>query len=533
MLVGTRSIADSETLSEFLKAAGISLPAPVAKALVKGQRGTVVFDNGGSQALGTILFVSPIVNPQSGTVKVKVEIPNADGLYQSGQRCRLIPESSPAPISQAHRLDSLTTVLFNANPLLRFDGYYLLSDLLNVPNLSAQGSQYLKDKAAAWFLGHANRTPAWRGRKGVLIRTYGILALGWRIVVCVGLVVAASLLFHGAGLVLAAFAVIAWLCVPLGRAVLVWQEHVRRKPLLAFGTGLIAILLFGLGQLVWNVIPWPGVRRAEGIVEYAPLAVVRADVPGFVEEIFVEEGQIVEKGQALARLRNEDIEADCRNLEWAIQQAEIKRLKALDEDEIALSQIESQRQAALKKQLAELEEQKQRLLLRAPITGQVIARRLPWREQEYLKEGDPLLEIGDLNQKELQIAIAQIDIQTFRSSLEKPVTIRLRMGGTVQGELATLEPRATLTPPHQSLCAPYGGPLAVTATPGQSHPPEYRLLEPRLPGRVELSLEESSRLTAGQIGAVTIFEEHDTLGRIAFQRFKKWLQDHKSLVLNR
>src|SRR5690606_10667227 len=79
---------------------------------------------------------------------------------------------------------SLTTLLFNANPLMRFDGYYLLSDLFNIPNLSSNGSQYLKGFLSRWFLGEPARQIGWRGVKGLFVRAYGVLAFLWRIVVC-------------------------------------------------------------------------------------------------------------------------------------------------------------------------------------------------------------------------------------------------------------------------------------------------------------------------------------------------------------
>jgi RND family efflux transporter MFP subunit len=80
--------------------ATFSLSVPKASGLVKGQRSLVTFDTSGEQALATIVFVSPVINAQSGTVKVKVEIPNAQRRYQSGQRCRFLSQAASTPISQ-------------------------------------------------------------------------------------------------------------------------------------------------------------------------------------------------------------------------------------------------------------------------------------------------------------------------------------------------------------------------------------------------------------------------------------------------
>jgi RND family efflux transporter MFP subunit len=80
--------------------ATFSVPAPMASALVNGQSAAVDFETGGQQALGRLVYVSPVIHAQSGTVKVKVEIPNESGKYQSGQRCRLRPEAASLPLSR-------------------------------------------------------------------------------------------------------------------------------------------------------------------------------------------------------------------------------------------------------------------------------------------------------------------------------------------------------------------------------------------------------------------------------------------------
>ncbi len=103
---------------------------------------------------------------------------------------------------------SLVTLVFNANPLMRFDGYYILSDLLEIPNLYALGQQYTRHLGRHWFLGLSSRLPQWSARRGLTIKVYGVLAFFWRILVCAGLLVAASTVLAGAGIVLAIVAAI-------------------------------------------------------------------------------------------------------------------------------------------------------------------------------------------------------------------------------------------------------------------------------------------------------------------------------------
>jgi len=110
---------------------------------------------------------------------------------------------------------SVTTVLFNLNPLMRFDGYYILSDLIGLPNLYSQGQIFLQYLVRRYVLGLSASLPDWSPGAGLLIRVHSIAALLWRMFISAGLIVAANTLFYGAGVVMAAAAVALWAGVPL------------------------------------------------------------------------------------------------------------------------------------------------------------------------------------------------------------------------------------------------------------------------------------------------------------------------------
>jgi polyferredoxin len=84
-------------------------------------------------------------------------------------------------------ISSVSTVLFNGNPLLRFDGYYILSDLLDIPNLYNEGQQYVRSVIARIFLG--TRSPRSRTLRAhpILVRIYGWAAFQWRMLVFLGI----------------------------------------------------------------------------------------------------------------------------------------------------------------------------------------------------------------------------------------------------------------------------------------------------------------------------------------------------------
>ena len=112
-------------------------------------------------------------------------------------------------------LASIATVAFNANPLMRFDGYYVLAEWLDIPNLYSHGSSYISYLCRRYLLGMPASLPQWSLRKTLWIRCFGVASFAWRILVSVGLILAASAMFQGAGILLAVLSLMLWYGVPL------------------------------------------------------------------------------------------------------------------------------------------------------------------------------------------------------------------------------------------------------------------------------------------------------------------------------
>ena len=178
-----------------------------------------------------------------------------------------------------------TTLLFNANPLMRFDGYYMLTDWLELPNLYSRGQQFVSKLSRRLLLGDRNAAV----NTTRIVWLYGLAAWWWRLVVCVSLIAGAAALFHGAGIVIAAVAIFSWFIVPAYRTLhALWAEPDRKKQLRPIAiVGAIAVL----GGMLLCYTPWPFPGRSPGIVEYEPLSIARAESSGFVREILVTPGK--------------------------------------------------------------------------------------------------------------------------------------------------------------------------------------------------------------------------------------------------
>lgn len=425
-------------------------------------------------------------------------------------------------------LTGFTTVLFNANPLLKFDGYYLLSDALGLPNLYTNGQWYVRHLARKWLLGIDDVLPAWRGWRGLFIRLYGCASLIWRIVVSCGLAAAAATLGRGAGVVLAALALLCWIGIPLARFLTgLGQQPAAQRPQwrrLATVTALVVIVV----SLLCGYVPWPGSCVAPGIVEYSPPTVVRTRCAGLVHTLTVAEGEEVAAGQLLAVLENADLQRELQDLELQIRQCIVRERQHEQQQQLAARQAERERRRGLETQWQEKQAQVAQLEIHAPCHGWVVRRGLSQLLGTYLSAGEELLTLGNEREKEIRVALAQEDWEAFQRQQGKPVRVDVPGQRRWHATLQEVQPRATLQPLHPALIAPHGGPLPVTpvAHTDAREGGEYQLLSPRFTAVVPLSPATSQTVRAGQRVEVSFRPCHLTVGAYLYEQAAIWLRRH-------
>lgn len=410
-----------------------------------------------------------------------------------------------------------TTVLFNANPLMRFDGYYILTDLLELPNLYTRGHQFISAISRRWLLGEASVQLPNTTR---FVALYAVAAWCWRLFVCVSLICGAAALLHGAGVVIAAVAIFSWFIVPAYRLVrTLWMEADWKR------TARFVVLVGGAaaaGFALLSYTPWPFPRRSPGVVEYEPLSVVRAKSAGFLQEIHVTPGEMVAAGQLLARLENPELHNQLKLLELSVKESELRCRIYRQRHEMAAYQAEAEQLAALQKQLAEKQKQVAGLSIRASTGGQVIGRALPHLIGTYLTEGEELCRVGRESAKEIQLSIHQDDVESFQARVGQTLSIR-SSNGLVHASLTRISPRASERATHPALCAPNGGPLPVRQTSDGDSNDGIVLLEPRFIGHVTLPAEHGQQLRAGQLCTASVRTPDDSVGHVLSRVARNWI----------
>lgn len=418
---------------------------------------------------------------------------------------------------------SLTTLVFNMNPLMRFDGYFILEDILDLPNLATTSQKWLQSRWGRVFYGDHRHVPVPAGLHGWVIRLYAVLSSLWRLMVSASLLTGVSAMFRGAGLILAIGAIAVWYVKPALEWMMSQHHRWKRNRWSVVRAVVLGCAVIGALSSFIFVIPSPFQRQAPGVVDYAELQVVRVISPGFVDAVHVVNGEVVDAGTPLITLRNEELLSRVTDLELAIEQSESRRVNLMNRRELGQAQIELRNQQALLEQIAEVRMRAETLVLRSPIQGRVLARKLNDQLGNYMKEGTEVLLIGDDSQKEILASIDQRDLEAFRA---QAASARVRIIGTQLSTSVgtTMEPRASTKLPHPALSAVQGGHIDVVTSTGHDKNHEMQLVEPRFQLRVPLGAEESKKAFAGQYAMASPPHSHITISQQLQSMAREWGQ---------
>ncbi len=402
-------------------------------------------------------------------------------------------------------LASSVTVLFNANPLMRYDGYYVLSDLLGVPNLRQRSSEYLAALTKRAFFGIplANAPDTWSLR--AVLACFGVGAALYRVTILLAIVavVARKLPFIGYGLGLAYFAFMSYgLVSKLARYLWFASETAAvRSRAIAY-----SVVLFAALPLVVALVPIPGSLTAGGVVAAENETVVRAESPGFVEHVAIRPGQMVPAGETLATLTNASLEEQVARQESELAAADIRHAAMLASD-VAAAQTESRRAAAHRASLAHAERRVSDLTLTSLSAGRVVAGLQPEDVGRYLSAGDAVATIAS-GAWEVRAVLSADDVALCMPKVGDQAEFRARgaADAPLAGRVKRVNPHASRTVEIPALTHLAGGEIAVEAHSGAASQPYVEVI---------IALDQAPRTTVehGQTGVVRLNMPAEPLGK--------------------
>jgi putative peptide zinc metalloprotease protein len=317
---------------------------------------------------------------------------------------------------------SVSTIIFNANPLMRFDGYYIMMDLLEVPNLQAKSRALITYHVKRLIFGNTASDSALQRmplpkKRFWLFYTYAILSWVYGYWVIYNLIVFMKPHLDPIGLGglaswFSAFALISWVALPFigffkGLAFTKedWKRGGRLQRLMKMA--LVALGFFGAACF----FPWPLKITRAGTVELASPEQVRPQITGFIREVLVKEGDRVTPGTELAKMQNREADQILVEARARLRVAEAAVQRALGEGKPADLKEAQAVSAAHQKKVQDAERDVKNLTLYAGTSGVVLTRELEKMKGRLIKSGELFCEIAPLDPLRIKIALSEKQVR--------------------------------------------------------------------------------------------------------------------------
>lgn len=289
---------------------------------------------------------------------------------------------------------SVSTLLFNGNPLLRFDGYYILGDLLEIANLAQRSRQYFFYLIRRYAYGVKRiPSPAHGSSERVWLACYAVAAMIYRVFICVGILLYVANIFFFIGVLMAVAALVQWVVTPIFKAtkyLLTNPELARVRPRALIVTLVFLGVLFGfLGG-----VPMPDRGRAEGVVEPVNVTAVHMPVDGFVRRILTTGSQVSPTGAPVLVAENIELETEYTQLKARLVAAKLRREEALGVDPAQMMAITEQINA-LDSRMDRINADRQALTMHADFEGVWVSQDAERMRGVYLKRGQAIGLLAD------------------------------------------------------------------------------------------------------------------------------------------
>ncbi len=397
-------------------------------------------------------------------------------------------------------------IIINLNPLIKLDGYYILSELVGIIGLKEDSTAFV----SSWMKRHVFRLPVEvefvpRKRRWL----FAVYAIASGIYSYTLLYVVVSFAYN----VFRKYSP-EWAFVPAGLlALLIFKSRIRA--LVRFMKALYfdkkelarrwlitprAVLVGALAAVLLFAPIWPETRTGRFNLEPIRRAAIHAAVPGEVVSVFPVEGQFVVAGTPLVHLRNLDFEEKAARVASELQVVSLRaaqaRLRYSD-----YSRAERERESILE-QSVQLSSQLSALQPVSPISGVAVTPRLPDLAGSFVDAGTLLLEVADVSVLRARIYLPEFNLQDVRAG--EPVSLKMdSLFQRLHSRVAEVAPSASSMEPGLAPAESYKG---LTGT-------DFFAVTALVPN-------SDDRLRVGMSGTAKILIAHRTFVGLAWQQVR-------------
>lgn len=385
----------------------------------------------------------------------------------------------------------VSTVVFNANPLLRFDGYYILADWVDIPNLRQRAQQLIASafQRKVFGLPVPPSEASLRERLWLILFAIASYIYRWFITFVIAIFVGSQYFFIG--VLLAIWATVSALVIPvLGLIAYVgWSPRLRRQRPRAIAATTVIVVVLAL--LIFK-LPVPSWTTEQGVIVATEQTQVRGRTDGFVTRVLVDPGSLVRAGDALIETDDPALRSRVALLESQREELESRYHKERQEN-IARAQSLLEQVKAVTAELERMRERQRDLVLRSPAEGRFSlpnAQNFPGR---FVKQGDLVGYVIPSSIATARVVVPQSRVDMVRLHTDR-VTVRLaeNISEALPARILREVPRASDRLPNLALSQAGGGQVALNP----AHANEARTMDTYF--EFDIAIEEASASVVGE-----------------------------------
>jgi putative peptide zinc metalloprotease protein len=354
----------------------------------------------------------------------------------------------------------VSTLVFNANPLLRFDAYYILADYLEIPNMGQRANTYFAYLVKRYLFGIRAQVPprAGPGEKAWLF-AYALGSFFYRIFVSITIALLVASQYFVIGVIIAFWSLYQMVVQPLAVRI-AWllsgtELGKQRSRALA-----LTLLISGLAAVVVIWVPAPSWSRTEGVAWAPEDATVRVTTDGFVSQVLAPPNRPVRKGEPLVVTTDPELAAQVKVLAASLAE-QVARLTAAVNDRVQEAIIREEI-AHITERLQSASKRAEDLIIRSPADGVFFISDPQDAPGRYLRRGDLVGYVMDFSKVSVRVVIPQSDIDLVRK-MTRRVELRTveRVAQIVVATVVRAAPAATDQLPSLALSASGGGEISL------------------------------------------------------------------------
>lgn len=370
----------------------------------------------------------------------------------------------------------ISTILFNINPLLRLDGYYILADWLEIPNLGQKANQYVGYIAKRYLLGMKSdqSRPALSAGEAPWLVSYSLLSFMYRMFIAAVILLFVAEQYLILGVVLAIWAGYLMVLAPLVKVVKqFWQDPAlveKRAKAIAMSSMAISLLVALLGTL-----PVPMSTFVEGVVWMPEQAEIRAPHDCFGEQLVATPQTRVSQGQALLVCVDPELEANVQELTAKEQELLARLLNATKMDRVDMQVVQSEL-LQVQRELTDARQRQQSSTLVSQVDGDFVMPTPTDFAGRYWQRGKLIAYVLEPNHYTLLTLVPQLQAELVRNAT-RSIEVRSveNVHHQVNAEIRRAVPSATKALPSMALALQGGGEIGLDPNPTEDGSPQTLL----------------------------------------------------------